>query len=94
MGVYFPLKDEGDIQPLLKASRQASFGRGDREVLDPSYGSALVLHRERFSVYPHDSLDPHGLGIVTSIAKALLPSSLLVRKGVAQKDSGEEGDNA
>ena len=92
--VYFPLKNEGDVKPLLKASHQASFGRGDKEVLDPSYRSALVLHKDKFSIYPPDSLDPHGLGIITSISKTLLPSSLLVRKGVAPKDSGEEQDDA
>ncbi len=75
--VQFPLKSDDDIKPLLDASHQALFGRGDQNVLDPSYRKALVLHKGDFGIHPTGSLEPHGLGILTSISESLLESSVL-----------------
>jgi hypothetical protein len=69
--VHFPLKNEGALQALLDASKQASFGRGHQDILDPTYRRALVLHSDRFGVVPTGSLDPHALGIVDSIRETL-----------------------
>ncbi len=93
--VYFPLENESEIQPLLDASRQASFGRGNCEVLDPSYHRALVLHKEEFIMYPSGCLKPHGLGILSSIAKTLLPSSLMspAKEKTPKGGAGEEEDD-
>ncbi len=95
--VYFPLENEGQIQPILEASRQASSGRGEQDILDPSYRHALVLDKDQFAIYPTNRLDPHGLGILASVAETLFPSSLLslardeVLKGGTPEDSGKKG---
>ncbi|KAF9516031.1 hypothetical protein BS47DRAFT_1341356 [Hydnum rufescens UP504] len=72
--VHFPLKNEAALQPLLEASKQASFGRGHQDILDPTYRRALVLHSDRFVVAPTGSLEPHALGIVDSIRETLFPA--------------------
>jgi hypothetical protein len=69
--VHFPLKNEAALQPLLDVSKQASFGRGHQDILDPTYRRALVLHSDRFAVAPTGSLDPYALGIVDSIRETL-----------------------
>ena len=83
--VQFPLKSDDDIKPLLDASHQALFGRGDQNVLDPSYRKALVLHKGDFGVHPTGSLEPHGLGILTSISETLLESSVLTGRDAGPK---------
>ena len=40
--ITFPLSGADDIKPLLDACKQASFGRGSEEVLDPSYRRQLT----------------------------------------------------
>ena len=79
--VQFPLVSNDHIKPLLDASLQASFGRGDKNVVDPSYRRALVLNKEEFGIHPAGSLELHGLGIITSITGSLLESSILTEKG-------------
>ncbi len=94
--VQFPLKSDDDIKPLLDASHQALFGRGDQNVLDPSYRRALVLHKGDFGIHPAGSLEPHGLGILTSISESLLESSVLTERDagsvIEQKESIFEWD--
>lgn len=74
-GIIFPLASSGDIKPLLEACKQASFGRGGEEVLDPSYRRALVLHASSFAIAPASAIDPCGLGIISKIRQTLLSIS-------------------
>ena len=90
--VYFPLEKEGEIQPLLEASHHASFGTGRQDVLDPSYRRALVLHKEKFAIYPTGCLEPHGLGILTSISHTLLLSSTRGGRQEGNTRGEEKGD--
>jgi hypothetical protein len=73
--VTFPLSSSDNINPLLDACKQASFGRGGEEVLDPSYRRALVLHATSFAIAPASAIDPCGLGILSQIREALVSSS-------------------
>ncbi|KAF9516019.1 hypothetical protein BS47DRAFT_712101 [Hydnum rufescens UP504] len=73
--VHFPLKNEAALQPLLDASKKASFGYGGQDIFDPTYRRALVLHSDRFTFAPAGSLDPHALGIVDCIRETLFPSA-------------------
>jgi len=73
--VTFPLSNADDINPLLEACKQASFGRGGEEVLDPSYRRALVLHADSFAIAPATAVDPYGLGILAKIRQNLLSDS-------------------
>jgi len=70
--VTFPLSKADDINPLLEACKQASFGRGSEEVLDPSYRRALVLHADSFAIAPATAVDPYGLGMLAKIRQSLL----------------------
>ena len=70
--ITFPLSSSDDVNLLLDASKQASFGRGGEEVLDPSYRKALVLHAPSFAVAPAPAIDPCGLGILSKIRQTLL----------------------
>jgi hypothetical protein len=71
-GVTFPLSSSNSINLLLEACKQASFGRGGEEVLDPSYRRALVLHASSFAIAP---VDPWGLGILSKIRQTLLSTT-------------------
>ena len=70
--ITFPLSSSDDINLLLDACKQASFGRGGEEILDPSYRKALVLHAPSFAVAPAPAIDPCGLGILSKIRQTLL----------------------
>jgi len=73
--ITFPLSRSEDINLLLDACKQASFGRSGEEVLDPSYRKALVLHAHSFAVAPASAIDPYGLGILFKIRQTLLPGA-------------------
>ncbi|KAF9511832.1 hypothetical protein BS47DRAFT_1279576, partial [Hydnum rufescens UP504] len=60
---------------LIDASQQASFGRGGKDVLDPSYRRALVLNPDRITITPAGSLEPHAMGIVEAISQSLVSIS-------------------
>jgi hypothetical protein len=74
-GVTFPLSSSNGINLLLEACKQASFGRGGEEVLDPSYRRALVLHASSFAIAPASAIDPWGLGILFKIRQTLLSTT-------------------
>lgn len=74
--ITFPLSSADDTKPLLDACKQASFGRGGEEVLDPSYRRALVLHAPSFAIAPASAVDPCGLGILPKIRRTLLSGSV------------------
>jgi hypothetical protein len=74
-GVAFPLSSSNSIDLLLEACKQASFGRGGEEVLDPSYRRALVLHASSFAIAPASAIDPWGLGILSKIRQTLLSTT-------------------
>lgn len=74
-GITFPLSSSGDINLLLEACKQASFGRGGEDILDPSYRRALVLHASLFAVAPASAIDPYSLGILSKIRLTLLSDS-------------------
>ena len=71
--VSFPLALPVDsaLAPLLEACQQASFGRGNQDVLDPTYRRALVLHAKDFGLAPGSAVDPLVLGIIPAIEAAL-----------------------
>jgi hypothetical protein len=85
--VTFPLSKADDINPLLEACKQASFGRGSEEVLDPSYRRALVLPADSFAIAPARAVDPYGLGILARIRQSLLSD------GPGAADCGKDGDD-
>jgi len=70
--VRFPPSSPDDVNPLLDACKQASFGRGDEEVIDPSYRRALVLHASSFAIAPASAIDAHKLGILSKVRETLL----------------------
>lgn len=69
--ITFPLSSHEDLVPLLTACKQASFGRGNEDVLDPTYRRALVLHAKDFGLAPGSAVDPYSLGIVSAIEASL-----------------------
>lgn len=73
--VSFPASSTENIAPLLSACQQASFGRGQQDVLDPAYRSALVLHAQDFAIAPSSSIEPYTLGIIAAIEHVLFPGA-------------------
>lgn len=71
--VMFPPVSPGDLSPLIEASKQASFGRGGEEVLDPNYRQALVLKKDRFGTIPHSLVDALVQDILPAIHQGLFP---------------------
>lgn len=88
--VAFPPPSAEDLTPLIDACKQASFGRGKEEVLDPNYRQALVLSKDRFGIIPHSAVDPFVQGIIPAIQTSLYPSTdfggVAQRRVVAQLD--------
>lgn len=88
--VKFPPTSSEDLEVLLKACTQASFGRGKEDVIDPEYRQALVLPADRFGIIPHSSVDPVVQAIVPAIQQALYPSTefggITQRRIVAELD--------
>lgn len=74
-GISFPLALPDDLNPLLEACQQASFGRGNQDVLDPTYRRALVLHAKDFGLAPGSAVEPYSLGIISAIQDTLFEDS-------------------
>jgi hypothetical protein len=75
--ITFPRSSSDDVNLLLDACKQASFGRGGEEFLDPSYRKALVPHAPSFAIAPAPAIDPCGLGILSKIRQTLLTGASL-----------------
>lgn len=73
--VKFPPASPNDLEVLVKACSQASFGRGKEDVIDSEYRQALVLSADRFGIIPQSSVDPVVQAIVPAIQQALYPST-------------------
>lgn len=69
--LILPLEKEtkDNLQLLLKDMQPATFGRGNKDVLDESYRKALKMDTERFLT----NFNPYQAGIIDTIAQALLP---------------------
>lgn len=81
-GIQFPLESDTALSPLIAACKEATFGRGNTDVLDPSYRSALVLHANKLSIMPWSAIDPHASGILASIKRTLFNEDQLERKTI------------
>ncbi|CAG8955206.1 hypothetical protein HYFRA_00007222 [Hymenoscyphus fraxineus] len=70
--IKFPLLDSQSeiFKEVLKACEPATFGLGDKDVLNEEYRKAGKLDNTQFSV----SLHPSDYGIIDTIAQTLLPS--------------------
>lgn len=75
--IRFPVEVQEELEPLITASEEATFGRGNEDVLDPSYRSALVLHSGDFAIAPMSAVDPYALGIITLIKETLFTEDQL-----------------
>lgn len=85
--IPFPLGSADALGPLIASCKEATFGRGNEDVLDPSYRSALVLHADKLALMPHSAIDPYALGIVASIKETLFTEEQLTgRRIVARLD--------
>lgn len=71
--VVFPPGSPEDLAPLISACKQASFGRGREEILDPDYRQALVLKKDRFGIIPHSVVDTLVQNILPAIQQELYP---------------------
>lgn len=58
------------LHDLVASCDQASFGLGDKDVLDPAYRKAGKINPDQFAT----SFHPADFGILESIEKVLLPS--------------------
>lgn len=65
-----PVSNAAVLDQLVQTCIPASFGRGDQDVLDPSYRQAGKLDGDMFL----SSFDPAGFGILQNIEQILLPS--------------------
>jgi hypothetical protein len=70
--VTFPLepRTQDNLGRLIRDMTPATFGRGGEDVYDESYRKALKLDPSHFS----STFNPYELGIVDTVAQALLPS--------------------
>jgi hypothetical protein len=58
------------IEKLIRDCEPATFGVGDKEVLDESYRKAAKMDDTRFCT----NFQPHNYGVIDAIARALLPA--------------------
>ena len=70
MTLPLTLATEGDVEQLIKDMQPATFGRGGEHVFDTSYRRASKLDPTKFT----SSFNPYELGIIDTVAQALLPS--------------------
>lgn len=71
-GLRFPVDEESSqrFEELVKRMEPATFGRGAKDVLDPSYRKAVKLDTDDFV----SSFSPYDYGIIDEVAQLLLPS--------------------
>lgn len=71
--VVFPLEPdhEQSLARLVKETEPATFGFHGKDVLDESYRKASKLEPSQFST----TFNPYELGIIDTVAQALLPSA-------------------
>ncbi|KAF8319328.1 hypothetical protein DL93DRAFT_2074934 [Clavulina sp. PMI_390] len=86
--IKFPLSNDSGLDALIRACKQATFGRADLDenVLDPSYRRALVLEAGRFAIAPASTIDPGVLGITSSITAAMFQGTTSTNTIVARLD--------
>ncbi|KAK2773447.1 hypothetical protein FQN53_004167 [Emmonsiellopsis sp. PD_33] len=67
------LQQQQQLDALLRDCQPATFGRGNRDILDETYRKASKMDSSKFS----SDLCPYELGIVDSVAELLMPSSYM-----------------
>lgn len=69
--ITFPLtpETEPNLARLVADCAPATFGKGNKDVLDESYRKASKMEPTQFS----STFNPHEVGIVDTVAQALLP---------------------
>ncbi|KAL8766872.1 MAG: hypothetical protein Q9209_006468 [Squamulea sp. 1 TL-2023] len=79
--ILFPCSsnDGGALEALVQHCQPATFGLGNRDVLDEGYRKAGKLDNTAFSTNFH----PHDYGIVDAVQQVLMPSAV----GGARKDA-------
>ena len=87
---FFPCAAQGTnndtgIEALVQRCEPATFGQGDRDVLDEGYRKAGKLDQEAFSTGFH----PHDWGIVDVVGRVLMPG---VVGGGGGGGGGREGE--
>ncbi len=68
--IKFPDPNESTIDLLIGSCKEASFGRGNKEVIDPEYRSALCLLREHFVT----NFDIEDTDILDHVERTLAPN--------------------
>ncbi|KAL8948013.1 MAG: hypothetical protein Q9222_005764 [Ikaeria aurantiellina] len=85
--IFFPLSEDDNtsqraLVELVQRCQPATFGVGNRDVLDEKYRKASKLDNTAFSSDFH----PHDFGIVDAVQQILMPSTL-AKSGEANVDS-------
>jgi len=83
--VQFPIQDQthaAALDGLVETCSPAGFGRGDQDVMDPEYRTAIKMDTSEFST----NLCPYALGIMDQVTRMLLPNMIdHNREGVAPR---------
>ena len=77
-----------ELDALLRKCQPATFGIGDKDILDEGYRKANVLDTSAFSMNFH----PHDCGIIDSIQQILMPSTIRGGQGVGSGPQGVEAE--
>lgn len=77
--VQFPIQDAqqaAHLDNLVQSCDPAGFGRGNQDVMDPEYRTAIKMDTSAFST----NLCPYALGIMDQVTRMLLPNLMEYEK--------------
>ena len=77
-----------EMKSLMAACKEATFGRGSQDVLDPTYRSALCLERDGFL----SSLNLEEHGILSTIKTLLMPEAATISAELYKLNVYRSGD--